>query len=157
MKKIISGAQTGADMGALIAAKKMGLETGGAMPRGFRTEDGVRADIGKEFNMRELSSQMFPPRTYANVGDSDGTLCISKHWYTPGTKCTLRAVKELKKPVFKIDTSFFDIASVVDWIVANNIQVLNVAGNRETKCPGIQATTEKFITDLIEAIQKIGV
>lgn len=38
--RIISGGQTGADQGALVAAKQLGIETGGWTPRGFLTEAG---------------------------------------------------------------------------------------------------------------------
>ena len=36
--KIISGGQTGADMGGLLAAKDLGIRTGGWMPKGWLTE-----------------------------------------------------------------------------------------------------------------------
>ena len=35
---IISGGQTGADMAGLMAAKKVGFNTGGFAPKGFKTE-----------------------------------------------------------------------------------------------------------------------
>ena len=42
LTKIISGGQTGADYGALLAAHALGLETGGWAPKGWRTEDGPK-------------------------------------------------------------------------------------------------------------------
>ena len=47
IKKIISGFQTGADIGGILAAKRLGLETGGTMPKGFRTEDGPRPEFAE--------------------------------------------------------------------------------------------------------------
>jgi len=44
IKKIISGAQTGADRGALDAALDLGLPVGGWVPRGRRAEDGPIPD-----------------------------------------------------------------------------------------------------------------
>ncbi len=44
--RIVSGGQTGADQGALMAAKRLGLSTGGWMPQGFTTEAGTRPDYG---------------------------------------------------------------------------------------------------------------
>ena len=41
--KIISGGQTGADKGGLIAAKKANIKTGGIAPKGFMTEAGKRS------------------------------------------------------------------------------------------------------------------
>jgi hypothetical protein len=40
LKKIISGAQTGADFAGLIVAKHFGYETGGWMPKGYKNLDG---------------------------------------------------------------------------------------------------------------------
>ncbi len=39
LKKFISGGQTGADLAGWQAAKAHGIPTGGAVPRGFLTED----------------------------------------------------------------------------------------------------------------------
>jgi hypothetical protein len=35
--KVISGGQSGADLGGLRAAKVLGIQTGGSMPKGFLT------------------------------------------------------------------------------------------------------------------------
>ena len=39
--KIVSGAQTGVDQGGLLAAIDLGLEWGGWVPKGWRTENGT--------------------------------------------------------------------------------------------------------------------
>ena len=39
--KIVSGAQTGVDQGGLLAAIDLGLEWGGWVPKGWRTEIGT--------------------------------------------------------------------------------------------------------------------
>ncbi len=44
LTKIISGGQTGADRAALDAAIKMGIDHGGWIPKGRKTEDGVFPD-----------------------------------------------------------------------------------------------------------------
>jgi hypothetical protein len=38
--KVISGGQTGVDIAALWAAKALGFQTGGMMPKGWRTRGG---------------------------------------------------------------------------------------------------------------------
>ena len=40
IKKIISGGQSGADLAGLKAAIKLGIETGGFIPKNYRTENG---------------------------------------------------------------------------------------------------------------------
>jgi Circularly permutated YpsA SLOG family len=44
--KIISGGQTGADQAGWRAAKACGLETGGWMPKGWKTELGCSPFFG---------------------------------------------------------------------------------------------------------------
>ena len=39
--KIVSGAQTGVDLGGLLAAIELGLEWGGWVPKDWRTENGT--------------------------------------------------------------------------------------------------------------------
>ena len=40
LERVISGGQTGADQAGWRAARAFGIPTGGAMPKGFLTEDG---------------------------------------------------------------------------------------------------------------------
>ena len=42
------------------------------------------------------------------------------------------------------------------WLPTDRGIVLNVAGPRESKCPGIQAKTKAFIKRLIEASREDG-
>jgi len=41
---------------------------------------------------------------------------------------------------------------VVAWIVAHEIHVLNVAGNRESRAPGIGARVERFLADVFRQL-----
>jgi hypothetical protein len=50
---IVSGGQTGADRGGLLAAKELGIDTGGWMPHGLMCEDDQGASIQQEFGMLE--------------------------------------------------------------------------------------------------------
>ena len=74
INKIISGGQTGADIGGLLAAKELNIPTGGTAPKGYRTELGSNFDLCDIFNLSEHSSDKYPPRTAANVKNSDGTV-----------------------------------------------------------------------------------
>jgi hypothetical protein len=44
---VISGFQTGADIAGIFAARDHGIPAGGAVPRGFLTEDGPRPDYAE--------------------------------------------------------------------------------------------------------------
>ncbi len=72
LRKIISGGQTGADMGGLLAAKELGLETGGTAPGGYKTEKGRNLDLRDIYGLTQFGT--YPQRTRINVRDSDATV-----------------------------------------------------------------------------------
>jgi hypothetical protein len=41
---------------------------------------------------------------------------------------------------------------VAQWIIDNNIQVLNIAGNRESKCPGLQEFTFNYLVEVYKCL-----
>jgi hypothetical protein len=41
---------------------------------------------------------------------------------------------------------------VVAWIVAHEVRMLNVAGNRESEAPGIGARVERFLADVFRRL-----
>jgi hypothetical protein len=58
----------------------------------------------------------------------------------------LKAVKQFKKPYLVVDSSRnHDPVSVIAWAKANKIKILNVAGPRETKIPGIHDRAVEFL------------
>ena len=83
VQKIISGGQTGCDMGALLAAEELGIKTGGAAARDFMAVDGKHPELGAMFHLVELPfspntnvSAMYVARSKKNVDDSDGTIAF---------------------------------------------------------------------------------
>lgn len=152
LRKIISGGQTGADQAGLRAAKRLGLETGGWMPRGFKTEGPNRPEFAAEYGMRETESADYPPRTGMNVRDADATVIFTANPDSAGTQLTLRRALAARKHVQMVDAGVTDPAligmrarEVYEWTEANYIAVLNVAGNRESSAPGIGAWVEEFL------------
>jgi hypothetical protein len=69
LKKIISGAQTGADRAALDWAIASGFAHGGWCPCERKAEDGV---IDAKYQLQETVSDNYRQRTRYNVEDSDG-------------------------------------------------------------------------------------
>jgi hypothetical protein len=59
LTRIISGGQTGADIAGIRAAKRVGLETGGCLPRGCGTLDGPRREYIREYGMHEHRSSSY--------------------------------------------------------------------------------------------------
>jgi hypothetical protein len=146
--KIISGGQTGADQAGLFAAKDLSLQTGGWMPKGFRTLEGSRKDFKEKFNIDEHSSFYYPPRTFQNAKESDATVRFATDFNSSGELCTLKAITQYKKPYFDVDVSkqFEEqVKQFRSWLKCNRVKVLNVAGNSEKTSPGIFNKTVEFL------------
>ena len=46
---------------------------------------------------------------------------------------------------------------IVDWLDNNDVNALNVAGHRESVCPGIGARVERFMLDLLRRLGHVAV
>ena len=153
--RIISGGQTGADQGGLAAAVTLGLATGGWAPKGWRTDTGPAPWLAR-LGLQEHPSASYPPRTRANVESSDGTLVVSAR-RSAGTDLTIRLAQQCRKPLLVISLDdvkedlWSEATAVQAWIRKFGIQVLNVAGNRESVAPGIARVTHDL---LVAALQQ---
>lgn len=154
--KVISGGQVGADIAALRAAKKLGIETGGWMPKGFRTLKGSRYEYEDLYEMWEHEDHRYPPRTYANVEMADATLRIAVTFNSPGERCTLAAIEQFKKPHLdvKLPAGLYDVLSRVSitpravrkWLGLHAVKILNVAGNARED---IEPIVEQFVIEVL--------
>ena len=157
--KIVSGGQTGVDRGALQAALNLGFPYGGMIPKGRKADGGI---VPLEFTaMTESDSEDSRFRTRWNAEHSDATLILS---FTPtlegGTQRTRQYCMNARMPYFVDNPSSpaigRDAIKVLGWLDkvckknGGAPIVLNVAGPRESKCPGIAAATETYVARLIE-------
>lgn len=156
--KVISGGQTGADMGGLRAGKALKLRTGGWVPRGCKTQAGPNPRLVHVYGCDEHASDKYPPRTFANVRDSDATIRFAKDFGSPGELCTLKAIRQYHKP--HLDVAVTELAPYVlgiseaimpirRWLYRYEIRVLNVAGNSERTCPGIELLVKNFLVAVL--------
>lgn len=139
LTKVISGGQNGVDQAGLEAARIVGIATGGTMPKGHLTLDGPRPKLAAYYGLVEHEScSGYPPRTERNVMDSDGTIRLYYDQWSAGEKCTLRFIKKHKKPFFDVNLMTpKPVEEVVEWLKANDIKTLNVAGNSLLKFPSV--------------------
>ena len=148
--RVISGGQTGADLAGLIAARRLGYQTVGTMPAHFQNECGQHPEYAEWYHV--VASGNYASRTWQNVVGSDGTLIVGR-LDTPGCSLTAKICRQQKRP--RMPIMFTDVpddaaipviaCQVRSWIVAKQIRVLNVAGNRESTMPGIGAWTERLL------------
>ncbi|MER3424692.1 MAG: molybdenum cofactor carrier [Nitrospiraceae bacterium] len=140
---IVSGGQTGVDRAALDVAEELGMPRSGWCPKGRLAEDGTIPDC---YPLMETSSTDYSLRTEWNVRDSDGTLVLTKGTPTDGTAYTIEVATSLRKPCLVLDLAEQPSPSVVrEWMVAHKIRVLNIAGPRESKFPGIYTQAKQFL------------
>jgi hypothetical protein len=148
--KIVSGGQTGADMGALKAAKNKEIPTGGCLPNGCKTENGSDPTLKIKFNMYESSSSDYKVRTEENVRRTDATVILSGV-KSRGSELTKSLCGKLGKDCLLIDPNDVKASEkIMDFVKQISLRkerkiILNVAGNRESKSPGIEKKTAEIL------------
>lgn len=166
MIEIRSGGQTGADRAALDAAKSLNLSIGGWCPQGRIDENGVippqygeLKEIEGTFNSEK---ENYDARTKRNIQDSDATLILVPRIPLPthikdGTVLTINEVGLQDKKHFLFDLSLSDneelVTECIEWIKENNINILNIAGPRESSSPGIYKASYDFLLNFLTKLQ----
>ena len=146
--KIISGGQTGVDRGALDAALALAFNCGGKCPKGRLAEDGP---IDPRYPLVESTSSRYQDRTEQNVIDSDATLIITGGRIEGGTRLTMELALKHDKPCVIVDLRRpTPVAELLSQFTALQVNILNVAGPRESKQPGIALKTETLIEELLQ-------
>lgn len=139
IEKLVSGGQTGADRAALDVSIALGLPHGGWCPKGRRAEDGT---IPARYDLTETPGASYLQRTEWNVRDSDGTVVFTlDKRATGGSRKTIAIARVLGKPCLHIarDAGGDPVVLLREFVAEHGIRVLNVAGSRESKEPGIGA------------------
>ena len=150
--KIISGGQTGADKGGLIAAKKANIKTGGIAPKGFMTEAGKDPSLKSEYGLRENYSDDLKERTLANLKGAHCTIVFATKPGSRGTKFTIDSLKREKRMHLVLNPFEADAAEKVkDFLNLvyeryENPLIVNIAGNRESRSKGIEESVTKIMT-----------
>src|ERR1700686_4707431 len=100
--------------------------------------------------LKESPSASYLQRTEWNVRDSDATVLFSlASELTGGSKKTVEFAKKHHKPWIHLAAGDQDIAQrLKDWLAENAVDVLNVAGPRASKEPGIAS----FVIHTLDAV-----
>lgn len=151
IKKIVSGGQAGADRAALDWAINHNFDLGGWCPPGRLAEDGV---MDARYQLVEMAYGNYRQRTRQNVMDSDGTLILNLGKLDGGSLATLRFAEQFRKPcrVVQLDDAviYDEIANIFVWFNEFQIEVLNIAGPRESKRNGIYEASIGFLEKLLK-------
>ena len=149
--KLVSGGQTGADSSIIAVGERLGIPIGGNVPRGWRTERGPNPRL-KALGFRESDSHGYASRTRENIQHSDATLIFATDPGSDGTQLTIDHAEEINKPCLVLNP--FDPAAAeaaARWLQTTRPAVLNVAGNRESKSPGIARQAERVLHAALRA------
>ena len=145
--RIVSGGQTGVDRAALEVARALGIPHGGWCPRGRLAEDGRIPD---GYQLTETESPEYPVRTERNVVDSEATLILCRGRPSGGTELTRRLALEHGRPCLVVDLGAPpELAATRRWLAEHGRGTLNVAGPRQSQCPGIAAEASAFLRRLL--------
>jgi len=149
-REIVSGGQTGADRAGLDWAIDREKPHGGWCPAGRLAEDGT---IPERFQLKEAPTESYALRTEWNVRDSDATVIFSiGPELTGGSELTREFARARGKVCLHLSKAKTGSAAAAgpqlrDWVEANFIEVLNIAGPRESTEPGIGA----FVRAVLDA------
>jgi hypothetical protein len=146
--KIVSGGQTGADRAALDWAIERGVPHGGWCPKGRKAEDGP---IDGRYQLQETGSVDYLKRTEWNIRDSEATVIFTmRSELTGGSKRTAGFALKHRKPCLHLhssETISRCAGRLSEFLRANNIRILNVAGSRRSKEPEVGA----FVRAVLDA------
>lgn len=160
---IISGGQTGADRGGLDFAISKNIKHSGWCPLGRIAEDKL---IPHRYLLFETKSPMYPPRTRMNIRDSDATLIFSSDVNSKGTLLTTRFCIQLTKPYYTVLLTSYNLDELsgkkltkvcndlIKWLQKVKPQILNIAGTRESHCPGIAQKVKEILNLVLEKSEK---
>lgn len=153
VRKIIAGGQTGVDRAALDAAMACGIEAGGWCPRARIAEDGL---IPRRYPLQETPSEKYSQRTTWNVRDADATLILTFGVPDGGTELTQRVAQRLGKPCVVVSLRGYPEMGPVRQLfyLRPGGLVLNVAGPRESRSPGIYGRSYAFLAALFRSCQR---
>ena len=152
VSKVISGGQTGADRAGIDAAISLGIDYGGSLPSGRRTEDG---HLPMKYNkMNEVKSRHYQVRTEKNVMDSDATIIFTFNRIGSGSALTRKLAEQHLKSCFHVNldkqTDDEAVRIVTEWLDSVRPYTLNVAGSRESTAEDIYQRVYRIMKEALK-------
>ena len=152
IKKIISGAQPGAEKAALDAALKLGIPHSGWAYKGGITEEGP---LPEQYELQETGNKSFSNRIKMNVLDAAGVVIFSYGKLSIGLKMVEELASKHNRPHIHIDLieSSFHIAAATirAWMIKNEIGIIYITGQKSVKDSDIYSE----VIRVIEGVQRM--
>ena len=136
VERFISGGQSGADQGALRAARACGIPPGGWAPRGWLTEAGPSpwlADRGLvESQEGEAAAERYRARRRRCIADCEAVLLFGDIT-SPVGRGLIEDCRRNGKCWVWVKSGLTTPRHIADFIRESRVRVLMVAGNRESR------------------------
>lgn len=143
---ILSGGQTGVDRAAMDQAMEAGLLCTGWCPKGRKSEDGT---IPERYPLVETPSEDYDVRNERNVLDADGVIVVVDGAPDAGTRLTIELAYRHEKPFYLLDLQQPLMPDIVaHWVRKFRIQIVNIAGPRESHSPGMYDRSAEVLKEL---------
>ncbi len=147
VQRIISGGQTGADRGGLDAALKLNIPHGGYCPRDRKAEDGRIPGI---YSMKEMDTDDYRVRTRHNVASAHATVVFYYDVLDGGSLLTVKFCHELRTQCLVVDLMSKRPLGIKSFMRHAKPTILNIAGNRESRSPGIQVKVRDVLVEALK-------
>src|SRR5215471_14932 len=157
--KIVTGGQTGVDQAALFAARMCNVSTGGCAyqknGKKYVTEEG-EADWLRGYGLEAVGK--YGDQYGFNIYRTDATLVFGIS--TGGSNLVRVLCRMGQRPVRYIAWTAIDGFSetaeeVAKWLTMMNAKQVCVAGNRESKNPGIGVAVYEWLVGMFEEMERL--
>jgi hypothetical protein len=111
------------------------------------TEDGPQPELLRDVYGLVECDGGYDHRTELNVRDADATVVFARDPDSNGTRLTLELAQRHAKPCVVNPTG----PQLAAFVEEHGVEVLNVAGNRESVAPGIGAEAERVVIEALSA------
>ena len=131
------------------------VECGGRCPKGRKAEDGP---IDPKYPLKETPSAAYVQRTERNVRDSGATVLFSiERTLTGGSKKTMDFANKHHKPWLHLCAGNKTAADALRvFVEKHGVKVLNVAGPRASKEPGVGEFVMRILQLAFGKIAQVG-
>ncbi len=134
-------------MGALKAARDLGIRTGGWAPKGWVTEDGPNPELNR-YGLIQHSSPNYPPRTKMNCQDAD-LVAIFGDIKSSGSQLAIGICRADEIP-YILNPDSQELRNMCESL---GVRVLNIAGNRASKDAEIEERVRAIVRDAFSDVQ----
>ena len=151
IKKIISGGQTGVEIAALDAARRLAIPHGGWCYRNRKTDGGILAE---HYNVKEINNPCYFERLENNIIDSDGTVVITYDQLAVESKAVKDLADKHNKTVLNVNLSEHPLNHTVSlirkWMTNHKIDTIYFTGSKTGR--GFSPSLYDEVIQVIEGI-----